>query len=32
MSLCGGELVQRKGKNGNFIGCSNYPRCKYIKR
>ena len=28
--LCGGELVERKGYS-NFIGCSNYPRCNYIK-
>lgn len=26
---CGGQLVERKGKNGDFFGCSNYPRCKY---
>ena len=29
---CGGQLVQRNGKYGMFIGCSNYPRCKYIKK
>ena len=29
---CGGELVKRNGKYGNFIGCSNYPRCKYTKK
>ena len=29
---CGDELVERKGKYGKFIGCSNYPRCKYIKK
>lgn len=27
---CGGNLVERQGKYGAFIGCSNYPRCKYI--
>lgn len=27
---CGSELVERKGKYGNFIGCSNYPKCKFI--
>lgn len=27
--LCGGKLVLRKGKYGQFYGCSNYPRCKY---
>ena len=26
---CGGTLVERNGKNGVFLGCSNYPRCKY---
>ena len=29
---CGGELVIRKGKYGEFIACSNYPTCKYIKK
>ncbi len=29
---CGGDLVIRKGKYGEFIACSNYPTCKYIKR
>ncbi len=29
---CGGELVQRTSKYGNFMGCSNYPKCKYIKK
>ena len=27
---CGGNLVLRKGKYGQFYGCSNYPQCKYI--
>lgn len=26
---CGGELVKRKGKNGEFIGCENFPQCRY---
>lgn len=26
---CGGNLVLRNGKNGQFFGCSNYPRCKF---
>lgn len=26
---CGSELVKRKGKNGEFLGCGNYPSCKY---
>lgn len=28
---CGGELIERNGKYGKFIGCSNYPKCKYTK-
>ena len=28
---CGGTLVLRKGRNGNFYGCSNYPNCTFIK-
>lgn len=28
---CGGMLVIRKGRYGEFISCSNYPKCKYIK-
>lgn len=27
--LCGGELKLRKGKYGEFFGCSNYPNCKF---
>jgi hypothetical protein len=27
---CGGNLVLREGQYGQFYGCSNYPRCKYI--
>ena len=30
--LCGGQLVERNGKYGSFIGCSNYPKCKYTKK
>ena len=26
---CGEKLVERKGKYGDFLGCSNYPRCKF---
>ena len=29
--LCGGMLVERKGKYGTFWGCSNYPKCHYTK-
>ena len=28
---CGGILVKRKGPYGPFIGCSNYPKCKFTK-
>lgn len=28
---CGGKLVRRKGKYGDFFGCSNYPNCKFIQ-
>ncbi len=27
---CGGKLVQRNGQYGLFLGCSNYPKCKFI--
>lgn len=32
--LCGGKLVARINKtNGeHFVGCKNYPECKYTKR
>lgn len=26
---CGGNLVERKGKFGDFYGCSNFPKCRY---
>jgi DNA-directed RNA polymerase subunit RPC12/RpoP len=26
---CGSRLVERNGRNGRFVGCSSYPRCKY---
>lgn len=26
---CGGELKKRDGKNGSFLGCSNFPKCKF---
>lgn len=28
---CGAKLVLRKGKNGKFYGCSNYPTCTFTK-
>ena len=27
-----GKLVEREGRYGKFISCSNYPKCKYIKK
>ena len=27
---CGAPLVYKDGKNGKFIGCSNYPTCRYV--
>lgn len=29
--LCGSPLAVRKSKYGEFLACSNYPTCKYIK-
>jgi len=29
---CGGNLILRKGKYGRFWGCTNYPKCKFIKK
>ena len=29
---CGGQLVKRSGKYGEFTGCSNYPKCRYTTR
>ena len=29
---CGNDLVIRKGRYGEFVACSNYPACKYIKK
>ncbi len=29
--VCGAKLVERKGKYGEFLGCSNYPKCKYTR-
>ncbi|CAL1238941.1 type I DNA topoisomerase [Candidatus Methylocalor cossyra] len=28
---CGGRLSIRLGRNGRFIGCTNYPDCKYTR-
>ena len=29
---CGGNLVKRKGRYGEFMGCSNYPKCKFTAK
>ena len=29
---CGSPLVIRHGKNGDFVACSNYPKCRFIKK
>lgn len=28
---CGGKLVLRQGKYGDFYGCENYPKCRFKK-
>jgi DNA topoisomerase I len=30
--VCGKPLVQRQGAYGEFVSCSGYPKCKYIKQ
>jgi len=29
---CGNHLVKKHGRFGEFIACSNYPKCKFVKR
>lgn len=29
---CGGKLVRKRGKYGEFTACSNYPDCRYIHK
>ena len=29
--ICGGRLVIRNGRYGEFIGCSNYPNCRFTQ-
>lgn len=29
---CGADLLVRKGPYSEFLGCSNYPRCKYTEK
>ena len=28
---CGDKLVERIGSRGRFLGCQNYPKCKYTR-
>ncbi len=28
---CGGKLVERDGKYGKFLGCSNFPKCRFVE-
>jgi len=28
---CGGQLVVKSGRYGKFIGCDNYPKCRYLE-
>ncbi len=30
--ICGAPLVVKEGKNGSFVGCSNFPTCKYVQK
>lgn len=30
-SECGGELIERIGSRGRFLGCKNYPNCKHTE-
>jgi DNA topoisomerase I len=29
---CGGVLVKRTGKYGEFVGCNNFPKCRYVEK
>ncbi len=29
---CGGDLIERRGRYGKFFGCSNFPKCRFIKK
>ena len=29
---CGAPLIYKQGKNGRFIGCSNFPKCNYVQK
>ena len=29
---CGGLLIKKRGKYGEFVGCSNFPKCRYTRK
>lgn len=29
---CGGAMILRKGKYGEFLGCSSFPKCRFTKK
>lgn len=29
---CGGQLVRRSGQYGSFLGCANFPRCRFTRQ
>ncbi|MEW6745162.1 MAG: PD-(D/E)XK nuclease family protein [Planctomycetota bacterium] len=29
--LCGGRLVRRSGRRGDFLGCDNFPACRFTR-
>ena len=29
---CGGKLLEKNGKYGKFLGCANYPNCRFTKK
>ena len=29
---CNGVLIERRGPYGRFLGCGNYPKCKYVQK
>jgi hypothetical protein len=29
---CGSQLINKQGKYGSLIGCSNFPACRYTKK
>lgn len=29
---CGGKLVEKRGRFGSFMGCTNYPKCNYTTK